>query len=84
MSDSKTRDTDARYRSGPDGRSPGAGPDKTGDTISMHADVEVWEDCCSCEAEPYWVEAFAGQATSEGRDDTPSQKKSAADRGLNR
>lgn len=28
-------------------------------TISMHEDVPVWYDCCSCEAEPYWVEAMA-------------------------
>ena len=27
---------------------------KTG--LSMHEDVPVWYDCCSCEAEPYWVE----------------------------
>lgn len=27
-------------------------------SISMHADIPVWHDCCSCEAEPYWVEAF--------------------------
>ena len=35
----------------------GAGPvhDKP---ISMHHDVPVWYDCCSCEAEPYWVEAL--------------------------
>jgi hypothetical protein len=24
--------------------------------ISMHEDVPVWRDCCSCEAEPYWRE----------------------------
>jgi hypothetical protein len=24
--------------------------------ISMHEDVPVWYDCCSCEAEPYWAE----------------------------
>ena len=29
-----------------------------GDTLSMHANVPVWCDCCSCEAEPYWVAAF--------------------------
>lgn len=23
---------------------------------SMHEDVPVWYDCCSCEAEPYWAE----------------------------
>ena len=27
--------------------------------ISMHEDIPVWYDCCSCEAEPYWVEAFS-------------------------
>jgi len=26
--------------------------------ISMHEDIPIWHDCCSCEAEPYWVEAF--------------------------
>lgn len=31
---------------------------KSGDSLSMHADVPVWCDCCSCEAEPYWVEAL--------------------------
>ena len=25
-------------------------------SLSMHEDVPVWYDCCSCEAEPYWVE----------------------------
>ena len=23
---------------------------------SMHDGVPVWYDCCSCEAEPYWLE----------------------------
>ena len=27
-------------------------------TKSMHQGVEIWCDCCSCEAEPYWVEAM--------------------------
>jgi len=27
-------------------------------SISMHADVPVWHDCCCCEAEPYWLEAM--------------------------
>ena len=33
--------------------------------LSMHEDVPVWYDCCSCEAEPYWVEQLGeppGQA----------------------
>jgi len=25
---------------------------------SMHEGVPVWYDCCSCEAEPYWIEAM--------------------------
>ncbi|MGB5261675.1 MAG: hypothetical protein WBO34_14300 [Gammaproteobacteria bacterium] len=29
-----------------------------GDSLSMHANVPVWCDCCTCEAEPYWLEAF--------------------------
>ena len=31
---------------------------KPGDSLSMHANVPVWCDCCTCEAEPYWVEAM--------------------------
>ena len=27
-------------------------------SLSMHDGVPVWCDCCSCEAEPYWVEAM--------------------------
>lgn len=34
-------------------------PKSSGMSLSMHDGVEVWCDCCSCEAEPYWVEAFA-------------------------
>lgn len=30
-------------------------------SISMHEDVPVWYDCCSCEAEPYWEEAMQKQ-----------------------
>lgn len=44
-------------------------PDKdrlSGDSLSMHADVPVWCDCCSCEAEPYWVEALADPEDEEG------------------
>ena len=26
--------------------------------ISMHENVEVWQDCCCCEAEPYWIEVM--------------------------
>ena len=34
---------------------------KPADSLSMHSGVPVWCDCCTCEAEPYWVEAFAGE-----------------------
>jgi hypothetical protein len=27
-------------------------------SLSMHEGVPVWYDCCSCEAEPYWLEAI--------------------------
>lgn len=27
--------------------------------ISMHENIPDWYDCCTCEAEPYWIEAFA-------------------------
>jgi hypothetical protein len=30
-----------------------------GQSKSMHDGVEIWCDCCSCEAEPYWVEIAA-------------------------
>ena len=35
---------------------------------SMHDGVEVWCDCCSCEAEPYWVEAMADFDAQVARD----------------
>lgn len=41
---------------------------KPGDSLSMHADVPVWCDCCSCEAEPYWVEAFRESDENVGSD----------------
>ena len=25
-------------------------------SISMHENIGAWCDCCSCEAEPYWLE----------------------------
>ncbi len=33
-------------------------PAKSSMSKSMHDGVEVWCDCCSCEAEPYWIEAM--------------------------
>jgi hypothetical protein len=33
------------------------GPRQRRTSLSMHDGVPDWCDCCSCEAEPYWVEA---------------------------
>jgi hypothetical protein len=38
--------------------------------LSMHDDVQVWDDCCSCEAEPYWLEAMH-KSEGESSDDEP-------------
>ena len=45
-------------------------PDKPGCgmSLSMHADVDASCDCCSCEAEPYWLEAMAEKERSANRD----------------
>ena len=40
---------------------------KSGMSKSMHDGVEVWCDCCSCEAEPYWVDAMEDYEESETR-----------------
>ena len=37
---------------------PETGEVKRKKPASMHEDIPVWYDCCSCEAEPYWVEAM--------------------------
>lgn len=33
-------------------------------SLSMHEDVPVWCDCCSCEAEPYWIELMEESSSS--------------------
>ena len=40
-------------------------------SLSMHDNVPVWYDCCSCEAEPYWEEAME-------QDESPDEKLSAS------
>lgn len=40
--------------------------------ISMHEEVPVWYDCCSCEAEPYW-QAIAGEI--EEKNAAPGSRK---------
>lgn len=36
--------------------------------ISMHDGIAVWCDCCSCEAEPYWVEIAEEMGIDLGSD----------------
>ena len=35
---------------------------------SMHEGVAVWCDCCSCAAEPYWLEAAQELGIDPGSD----------------
>jgi hypothetical protein len=35
---------------------------------SMHEGIAVWCDCCSCEAEPYWVEIARSMGMELGSD----------------
>lgn len=37
-------------------------------SISMHEDVPVWYDCCSCEAEPYWEEMMKQDTDKKGKE----------------
>jgi len=47
-------------------------------SLSMHDGIAVWCDCCSCEAEPYWVEAAAemGMALGSDYEDDETDRKS--------
>ncbi len=42
---------------------------------SMHDGIAVWCDCCSCEAEPYWVAVAEEMGIDLGSDyeDTPGE-----------
>jgi len=37
-------------------------------SLSMHDGIAVWCDCCSCEAEPYWVDAAEAMGIELGSD----------------
>lgn len=39
--------------------------------VSMHENVPIWHDSCSCEAEPYWIEAL-GEGGCRAEDGDPS------------
>ena len=55
----KSADSSGNQRQSPELKShTGAEQTGSGMSKSMHDGVEVWCDCCSCEAEPYWVEAM--------------------------
>jgi hypothetical protein len=53
-------------------RLPKPQPAKRRPARSMHEDVPVWYDCCSCQAEPYWLESAGepGNAPGGGREET--------------
>jgi len=36
--------------------------------ISMHEGIAVWCDCCSCHAEPYWLEVAEALGVDLGSD----------------
>lgn len=44
--------------------------------ISMHEDVPIWADCCSCEAEPYWQALAEEQEKDEQGNKTVEQSQS--------
>ena len=37
-------------------------------SLSMHEGIAVWCDCCTCEAEPYWVEIAEEMGVDLGSD----------------
>lgn len=39
-----------------------------GRRISMHEGIAVWCDCCSCHAEPYWLEVAEELGVDLGSD----------------
>ena len=45
---------------------PSAGKRKR--SLSMHDGIAHWCDCCTCEAEPYWVEAAEAMGMDLGSD----------------
>lgn len=36
--------------------------------LSMHEGIAVWADCCSCAAEPYWLEVAEEMGIDLGSD----------------
>ncbi|MGD8309318.1 MAG: hypothetical protein PVG98_07715 [Chromatiales bacterium] len=52
----------------PDGPSGGPPPRQRRRSLSMHDGIAVWCDCCSCEAEPYWVAVAEEMGVDLGSD----------------
>jgi hypothetical protein len=50
-------------------RASAAPPADTGKKrVSMHEGIAVWADCCSCAAEPYWLEVAEEMGIDLGSD----------------
>lgn len=48
--------TESPLPAGPDAGPDEHAPNRPARRISMHEGIAVWCDCCSCAAEPYWLE----------------------------
>ncbi len=59
-------------------RRPGIAADgKRRKSLSMHDGIAVWCDCCSCEAEPYWVAVAEELGIDLGSDYEDADTKSS-------
>ncbi len=47
--------SDSHETSGTPEQKASAAPREGRKSLSMHEDVPIWYDCCSCEAEPQWI-----------------------------
>lgn len=47
---------------------------------NMHEGIAVWCDCCSCEAEPYWVAVAEEMGIDLGSDYEDDQDRPVPDR----
>jgi hypothetical protein len=48
-------------------------------SLSMHDGIAVWCDCCTCEAEPYWVEVAQELGIELGSDYVDDDAEAAPD-----
>lgn len=66
---------------GPESGADEYGSNRPARRISMHEGIAVWCDCCSCAAEPYWLEVAEELgidlgSDSEDEDAAPSPEAS--------